>query len=94
MNSAVFLNVARLDFDRRLDFGPVAALTTLTTFEASSADEIPPRVRGQAIVITKELPLGKDQIQAFPDSVRLMVEAGTGYNNIDLSTAKSRGITV
>lgn len=94
MNAAVFLNVARLDFDRRLDFGPVAALTALTTFEASSADAILPRVEGQTIVITKELPLGKDLIQGFPDSVRLIVEAGTGYNNIDMVATKSRGITV
>jgi len=94
MNAAVFLNVARLDFDRRLDFGPVSALTTLTTFEASGPEEIPKRVQAQTIVITKELPLGKDLIQAFPDTVRLIVEAGTGYNNIDLSAAKAHGITV
>jgi len=94
MNDAVFLNAARLDFDGRLDYTPVTALTNLTKFEASNADDILPRVQGQAIVITKELPLGKDMIQAFPDSVRLIVEAGTGYNNIDTAAAKTRGITV
>lgn len=94
MNDAVFLNAARLNFDGRLDFSPVRALTTLTMFDASDAGQIVPRVQGQTIVITKELPLGQDLLRAFPESVRLIVEAGTGYNNIDLSAAKARGIRV
>ena len=30
----------------------------------------------------------------FPDSVKLICEAGTGYNNIDLDAAKGKKITV
>ena len=30
----------------------------------------------------------------FPDSVKLICEAGTGYNNIDLDAAKEKKITV
>ena len=33
-------------------------------------------------------------LSQFPDTVKLIVEAGTGYNNIDLNAAKERGITV
>ena len=33
-------------------------------------------------------------LSQFPDTVKLIVEAGTGYNNIDLNAAKKRGITV
>ncbi|CAE8643896.1 unnamed protein product [Polarella glacialis] len=38
---------------------------------------------GKALVIAK-----------FPDSVKLIAEAGTGYNNIDIQAARARGITV
>jgi glycerate dehydrogenase len=94
MNSTVFLNAARLDFDGRLDFSPLSGLTEFTRYADSSDDEIPARVEGQTIVITKELPLGRELIDRFPPSVRLICEAGTGYNNIDIAAARSRGIGV
>ena len=37
---------------------------------------------------------GADVIEALPESVKLIVEAGTGYNNIDIEAARQRGITV
>jgi len=94
MPKAVFLNAAKLDFDGRLDFAPISALADFTRHEASAASEILARAQGQDIVITKELPVGRDLIQALPASVRLMVEAGTGYNNLDVAAARARGITV
>ena len=33
-------------------------------------------------------------LSQFPESVKLIVEAGTGYNNIDLDAARAKGITV
>ena len=33
-------------------------------------------------------------VKALPDSVRLICEAGTGFNNINLEDARARGITV
>lgn len=33
-------------------------------------------------------------IRQFPDSVKLICEAGTGYNNIDLDAAKEKKIAV
>ena len=33
-------------------------------------------------------------IRQFPDSAKLICEAGTGYNNIDLDAAKEKKITV
>jgi glycerate dehydrogenase len=94
MNSTVFLNAARLDFDRGLDFSPLSGLTRFTSYADSTDDEIPARVEGHSIVITKELALGKELIHCFPASVRLICEAGTGYNNIDIAAARSRGIGV
>ena len=40
------------------------------------------------------MPVGGDLIRQFPDSVKLICEAGTGYNNLDLEAARQKGITV
>lgn len=90
----VFLNAAKLDFDSKLDFSPLRELTTLTNYDASSNDEILERVQGQDIIITKEMPVGRDVISQFPPSVKLICEAGTGYNNIDIVAAKEKNIAV
>ena len=94
MTNAVFLNAAKLDFDGRLDFTPISALAAFTRHEASLDSEILARVQGQDIVITKELPVGRELIQAFPESVKLLVEAGTGYNNLDVAAAREKRIAV
>lgn len=94
MDSIVFLNSARLDFDNRLDFSPLMELGAFTKFDESSNDEILQRVKDQGIIITKELPIGKDLIEQFPPSLKLICEAGTGYNNIDIAAAAKKGIAV
>ena len=38
--------------------------------------------------------MSAEMIQRFPESVKLICEVGTGYNNIDLEAAGQRGITV
>jgi glycerate dehydrogenase len=83
-----------LDFDNKLDFSSIEQLTTLTKYDKSSDAEILQRVKGQNIIITKELPLGKNLISQFPSSIKLICEAGTGYNNIDIAAAKEKNITV
>lgn len=94
MENAVFLNAAKLNFDNRLDFSSITALTAFTTYAESSDQEILERVKDQSIIITKELPLGRDLISQFPPSVKLICEAGTGYNNIDITAAREKNITV
>ena len=94
MPKAVLLNAARLDFDNRLDFSALSAVAELSRFDESTPEEIVARVAGQEIVITKELPVPGELIARFSDSVRLICEAGTGYNNIDLAAAREKGIAV
>jgi glycerate dehydrogenase len=94
MENTVFLNLARLNFDNKLDFSPIADLTNLTKYDESSVNNILERVKDQTIIITKELPLGRDLISKFPSSVKLICEAGTGYNNIDIASAREKNITV
>ena len=40
------------------------------------------------------MPVSAEMIQRFPESVKLICEAGTGYNNIDLEATRKKGITV
>jgi glycerate dehydrogenase len=94
MKNIVFLNSSRLDFDNKLDFSCLGKLANVTRYEESSKKEILERIKNQDIIITKELPLGKDLIEEFPPSVKLICEAGTGYNNIDIKAAKERNISV
>lgn len=94
MQKAVFLNSAKLNFDKKLDFSPISQLTSFTMYDESNPQQILERVKDQEIILTKELPLGKDLISQFPPSVKLICEAGTGYNNIDLPAAREKRITV
>jgi len=80
MENTVFLNSAKLNFDNKLDFSLIEEITTLT--------------KDQTIIITKELPLGRDLISKFPPSVKLICEAGTGYNNIHIASAREKNISV
>lgn len=94
MVNIVFLNSARVDFDQQLDFSQLSAFGSLTKYDESSDEEILERVKGQHIVLTKELPLSGHLIEQFPSTVKLICEAGTGYNNIDLEAARRKGIAV
>lgn len=94
MVNIVFLNSARIDFDQQLDFSQLAAFGNLIRHDESSDEEIIERVKGQHIVVTKELPLSGHLIEQFPSTVKLICEAGTGYNNIDLEAARHKGIAV
>lgn len=94
MKNTVFLNSAKLDFDSKLDFSSLSKLTTVTKYNVSGNEEILQRLKDQEIIITKELPLGRDLISKFPPSVKLICEAGTGYNNIDIVAAREKNIAV
>ncbi|KYZ77397.1 hydroxyacid dehydrogenase [Anaerosporomusa subterranea] len=94
MTNTVVLNAGKLDFDHKLDYSPLNQLTVLTKYEASNDQEIIERVQNQDIVITKELAVGRELILQFPPSVKLICEAGTGYNNIDIAAAREKNITV
>lgn len=94
MSNIVFLNSSKINFDNKLDFSKMDDLGKVTKYEDSSTEEIVERVKDQEIVITKEMTIGRDLIEKFPSSVKLICEAGTGYNNIDIEAAKEKGIYV
>mmetsp|Transcript_4424 Transcript_4424/g.6762 ORF Transcript_4424/g.6762 Transcript_4424/m.6762 type:complete len:339 (-) Transcript_4424:24-1040(-) len=97
--SAIFLNSSRLNYDKQLDYSRLSSLTNLVCHEVdnvTSSSQIISLVQNAKpeIVITKEMQVPASAIEKFPSSVRLLCEAGTGYNNIPIDLARSKGITV
>ena len=88
----VVVNAGKMNYDHALDFSVLSS--DVQVYDDSTNEEFIERIQGARVVVTKELPVGADLLSQFPDTVKLIVEAGTGYNNIDLNAAKERGITV
>lgn len=88
----VVLNEEKMNYDHLLDFHQLG--DDVDVYAYSSDEEILERVRGATIVITKELVLSNEMVEAFDDSIKLIIEAGTGYNNIPLATCQKKGIMV
>ena len=88
----VVVNASKMNYDQALDFSVLSS--DVQVYDDSTNEELIERIQGARVVVTKELPVGADLLSQFPDTVKLIVEAGTGYNNIDLKGAKERGITV
>ena len=88
----VVVNASKMNYDQALDFSVLSS--DVQVYDDSTNEELIERIQGARVVVTKELPVGADLLSQFPDTVKLIVEAGTGYNNIDLDAAKERGITV
>mgnify|MGYP000207426721 FL=1 len=92
MERVVVVNAGKMNYDHALDFSILS--NDVQVYEDSTNAELIERIQGARVVVTKELPVSADLLSQFPDTVELIVEAGTGYNNIDLDAAKKKGITV
>ncbi|HAP19760.1 MAG TPA: hydroxyacid dehydrogenase [Lachnospiraceae bacterium] len=88
----VVLNGERMNYDNRLDYSILS--DEVKVYEQTEPSQILERIQGFDIVVTKEMPVSGDIIRQFPDSIKLICEAGTGYNNLDLDAAREKGITV
>ena len=88
----VVVNAGKMNYDHALDFSILS--NDVQVYEDSTNAELIERIQGARVVVTKELPVSAELLSQFPDTVELIVEAGTGYNNIDLDAAKKKGTTV
>ncbi len=88
----VVLNGAKVNYDGAVDYSVLAP--EVTVYDDTPQELILQRVEGFEVVVTKELPVPGSVLRQFPASVKLLCEAGTGYNNIDLAAAKEKGILV
>ena len=88
----VVVNASKMNYDHALDFSILS--NDVQVYDNSTNTELIERIQGARVVVTKEISVTAELLSQFPDTVKLIVEAGTGYNNIDLNTAKAKGITV
>nr|WP_297108653.1 NAD(P)-dependent oxidoreductase [Tessaracoccus sp.] len=88
----VVLNANLVNYDGKVDYSQIASEVVI--HDETPEDEILQRVEGFTVVVTKEMRVDGDTIRRFPDSVKMICEAGTGYNNIDLEAAREKGIAV
>jgi lactate dehydrogenase-like 2-hydroxyacid dehydrogenase len=78
---------ARSEFDALVTDGP-ADMTVAEVIQASEQH------RADAILFTNTLPLTEAAIAALPDTVRVGATSSVGYDHIDVTAARSRGLAV
>lgn len=89
-DKTVVLNASLVNYDGNVDYSQIASEVVI--YDETSEDKILERVDGFTVVVTKEMKVTGDIIRKFPDSVKMICEAGTGYNNIDLDAVREKGI--
>jgi lactate dehydrogenase-like 2-hydroxyacid dehydrogenase len=78
---------ARSEFDALVTDGP-ADMTVAEVIQVSEQH------RADAILFTNTLPLTEAAIAALPDTVRVGATSSVGYDHIDVTAARSRGLAV
>jgi len=89
-DKTVVLNSNLVNYDGNINYSQIASEVVI--YDETPEDKILERVDGFTIVVTKEMKVTGDIIRKFPDSVKMICEAGTGYNNIDLDAVREKGI--
>jgi glycerate dehydrogenase len=93
------LNASRLNYDGALDFSSWHRLVDVHLHPVDAVkdpEEIAELVRlhEAEIVITKEMAVPPSAFELFPSTVKLLCEAGTGYNNLPVLQARQRNVLV
>ena len=85
-NKCVLLNAKKMNFDRKLNLSILSS--DLTVYDDTTPQQLLEMIQNANIIITKEMEVSGEMIRQFPDSVKLICETGTGYNNIDFNENK------
>ncbi|QXT61875.1 2-hydroxyacid dehydrogenase [Tessaracoccus palaemonis] len=88
----VVLNAALVNYDGLAGYDRIA--DEVVIYDETPEELVLERVAGFDVVVTKEMRVSGEIIRQFPDSVKMICEAGTGYNNLDLEAAREKGIAV
>lgn len=89
-DKTVVLNAGLVNYDGNVDYSSIAS--DVIIYDETPEDLILERVQDATVVVTKEMKVPGKIIRQFPDSVKMICEAGTGYNNIDLDAVREKGI--
>lgn len=87
----VFLDAATMGDD--ISVAPVASIGEYTAYSATNPEEVAGRVADADVIITNKVRLGAENLGAA-HHLRLICVAATGYDNIDVAYARTRGIAV
>lgn len=90
--NVVLLNIGKIDYDHLMDLSKLPG--NVISYEDTKPHQIMERIQDADIIVTKEYPLNQAMIKQFPKRVKLICEAGTGYNNIDVKACQEKGIIV
>lgn len=91
MLKIVFLDAQTLGND--ISLASVASLGEFVSYPSTRPEEVPARIAGFDVVITNKVRMGQAEIDACP-TLKLICEAATGVDNIDVAYAASKGIPV
>ena len=69
----------------------IEKLGELTTYDSSTAEEARERVKDADVAILNKIIVNKEFLDSAP-KLKLICEAGTGMNNIDLGLCQERGV--
>ena len=69
----------------------IEKLGELTTYDSSTAEEARERVKDADVALLNKIIVNKEFLDAAP-KLKLICEAGTGMNNIDLKLCEERGV--
>ena len=89
----VFLDESTITLDNDIDFSVFRQLGDYVGFPHSTEEEIIERAAGAEVVIPNKARITSRVIESL-DSIRLVAEIATGYDNVDLSAARENNVTV
>ncbi|RSD32382.1 D-2-hydroxyacid dehydrogenase [Vibrio pectenicida] len=89
--SIVFLD--RASIPAQIEYPPLPFEHQWTDYDQTTKGQVVERLKGAAIAITNKVVLDRESLSQLPD-LKLIVVAATGFNNIDVSFCKERGIAV
>jgi glycerate dehydrogenase len=76
-----------------LDWAPLQALGDLRYFDTTPREKVAEHCHGANVIVTNKTIIPAEVIESNP-SIRLIAVSATGYNNVDINSAKSRGVVV
>ncbi len=89
------LNRRRVDPGETLDLSALRAATDLALYDDANGEEVCRAAAGRDVLVSKEVSIDADTMHRLATiGVRLICEAGTGYDNLAVAAARAAGITV
>ncbi len=82
----------RLTLGEDLDLSPAEKFGTLIAYDKTAPDEVEERVKDADVIFVNKVKLGENLKNA--KNLKLICEAATGYDNIDLEYCRKHGIGV